>query len=75
MNKRFNIFNVYFKAMLSVLQASLFCIHGQIHVEVLSGFLLEYVVPEKEKTVLDTQSQMNFVFHSKTVYLQHGRQM
>lgn len=40
-----------FKAILSVLQALLFCIRGQIHVEVFNGFLLQYVFSVKQKTM------------------------
>lgn len=38
-----------FKAILSVLQALLFCIRDQIHVEVYDGFLLQYVFSVKQK--------------------------
>lgn len=67
--ERFDIFNAktsrfIFKAILSVLQALLFCIHGWIFVGVrLSG--------KRKRQVLETLNQMNFVFCPTTVYLQH----
>lgn len=57
-----------FKATLSVLQALLLCIRGQIHVEVFNDFfLLQYVFPVKPKKrcknkVLDTLNQMSSAF-------------
>lgn len=46
---------------------------------VFDGFLLQYVFSVKQKRcknkVLDTLNQMSSAFCSKTVYLQHSRQM